>query len=100
MQPGPSSSTGRGALVDHEALVEALSSRRLGGAGQDVFRQEPVPADDPLLTQPTVLLSPHVTGASDRALEMTALAVASAVLQAARGHRPRHVIATPRGECR
>lgn len=87
--------TARGALVDHGALVEALSSGRLGGAGLDVFRQEPVPADDPLLTLPNVVVSPHVAGASDRAMEMTALAVAAAILQAARGRRPRHVISAP-----
>ena len=87
--------TARGALVEHGALVEALASGRLGGAGLDVFRQEPVPADDPLLTLPNVVVSPHVAGASDRAMEMTALAVAAAILQAARGRRPRHVISAP-----
>jgi D-3-phosphoglycerate dehydrogenase len=88
--------TARGALVDHQALVEALAQGRLGGAGLDVFRQEPVPPDDPLLALPTVILSPHIAGASDRAMEMTAFAVAAAILQAARGRRPRHVIAPPR----
>jgi D-3-phosphoglycerate dehydrogenase len=87
--------TARGALIDHGALVEALASGRLGGAALDVFRQEPVPADDPLLTLPNVVVSPHVAGASDRAMEMTALAVAAAILQAARGRRPRHVISAP-----
>ncbi|HWC02065.1 MAG TPA: NAD(P)-dependent oxidoreductase [Methylomirabilota bacterium] len=87
--------TARGALVDHAALVEALRSGRLGGAGLDVFRQEPVPVDDPLLGLPNVVLSPHIGGASDRAMERTALAVAAAILQAARGRRPRHVIAVP-----
>jgi D-3-phosphoglycerate dehydrogenase / 2-oxoglutarate reductase len=88
--------TARGALVDHQALVDALASGRLGGAGLDVFRQEPVAPDDPLLHLPNVILSPHIAGASDRAMETTALAVATAILQVARGRRPRHVIVASR----
>jgi D-3-phosphoglycerate dehydrogenase / 2-oxoglutarate reductase len=89
--------TARGALVDHEALVETLTAGRLAGAGLDVFRQEPVPTDDPLLGMPNVILTPHIAGASDRAMELTALAVASAILQVARGRRPRHLIVPPPG---
>jgi len=87
--------TARGALVEHGALVDALASGRLAGAGLDVFRQEPVPPDDPLLRLPNVVLSPHIAGASDRAMEMTALAVAAAILRVARGRRPRNVITAP-----
>jgi len=54
----------RGALVDEDALVRALASGRLRGAGLDVFATEPLPAGHPLWSAPGVLLTPHVSGVS------------------------------------
>jgi phosphoglycerate dehydrogenase-like enzyme len=54
--------TGRGALVEREALLDALRQGRIAAAGLDVFHEEPVKPDDPILALPTVVLSPHNAG--------------------------------------
>lgn len=66
----------RGGLVDHAALVEALTEKKLAGAMLDVFPIEPLPESSPLWEMPNVLLSPHIAGASgdyyERATELFA----------------------------
>ena len=54
--------TGRGPLVDRDALLEALRQGRIAGAGLDVFHDEPLKPDDPILTLENVVLSPHNAG--------------------------------------
>lgn len=56
--------TARGGVIDEEALVWALESKEIAGAGLDVFAMEPVPHDHPLLSLENVVLSPHTGGGS------------------------------------
>jgi len=53
--------TARAAITDEEALIEALSTGRIAGAGLDVFTLEPLPKDSPIRKLDNVVLSPHIT---------------------------------------
>jgi phosphoglycerate dehydrogenase-like enzyme len=57
--------TARGPIVDEEALVRALTEKRIAGAGLDVFDKEPLPAGHPLTTLANVVLLPHIGWATD-----------------------------------
>jgi phosphoglycerate dehydrogenase-like enzyme len=64
--------TARGGLVDEQALADAVSSGRLGGAALDTFRDEP-PTGSPLLHLENVVLSPHAGAATAEAAQRTSL---------------------------
>jgi phosphoglycerate dehydrogenase-like enzyme len=57
--------TSRAAIVDQDALVDALRQGRLAGAGLDVFEQEPLPAGHPFRELPNVLATPHLGYVTD-----------------------------------
>jgi D-3-phosphoglycerate dehydrogenase len=70
----------RGELVDQAALIEALDSGRLAGAGIDVYPREPVPPDDPLPRHPKVVATPHLGASTVEAQTNVAAQVAQEVL--------------------
>ena len=57
--------TARGPIIDEAALVEALNSGSIAGAGLDVFDVEPLPKGHPLLSTPNTVLSPHNGSSSE-----------------------------------
>ena len=57
---------GRGPTVDEEALIRALESGAIGGAALDVFEQEPVSTNNPLLHRDNVICTPHIASATAR----------------------------------
>ncbi|MEQ8193664.1 MAG: D-2-hydroxyacid dehydrogenase [Rhodospirillales bacterium] len=84
--------TGRGATMDEKALVAALQSGHLGGAGLDVFEVEPLSADSPLWTMDNVVLSPHIAGTSDRTYALFVDLVRGNIERFQKGEPLRHAI--------
>lgn len=62
----------RGAVVDEHALATALREGKIGGAGLDVFQEEPLPEDSPLWDLPNTLITPHNSGLSNRLYQRSA----------------------------
>src|SRR5690606_3636487 len=83
--------TARGALVDEEALIAALRSRRIAAAALDVFESDRMPPAYALLQLDNVILSPHTAGSTPDCLERTALQVADQVLDVLAGRKPQHL---------
>ncbi len=83
--------TARAALVDTAALVEALTSGHLAGAGLDVFDEEPLPPDHPLTRLDTVVLSPHVGWVTQEASQRMRQMPVDNILAHVRG-KPVHVV--------
>lgn len=80
--------TARGSIVDEDALVEALETSTLAGAGLDVFESEPPDSDHPLFACENVLFTPHVAGSTVEALERMSRGAARNIRTVYEGHLP------------
>jgi len=84
--------TARGALVDELALMGALESGHLRGAALDCFYREPPDKDNPLLTHPRVIATPHIAAHTDEAVNRMGWAALENCLAVLRGERPLHIV--------
>nr|WP_309098382.1 D-glycerate dehydrogenase [Fredinandcohnia onubensis] len=78
----------RGGIVDETALYHALKNNQIWAAGLDVFEEEPVPLDHPLLTLPNVVTLPHIGSASVKTRTNMAHLVADNIINVLQGREP------------
>lgn len=81
----------RGAIVSESDLYEALKNGEIGGAGVDVFEQEP-PTESPLLELDNVVLSPHTAAFTHEAMDNMSLEIVDQLINYYQGKRPAHMV--------
>lgn len=82
----------RGPIVDQQALTKALQARQIQGAALDVFEQEPVDPNDPILQLDNVILAPHGIGVTDEICLGNGRSACQAILEVAAGRIPDYVV--------
>jgi D-3-phosphoglycerate dehydrogenase len=83
----------RGAVIDEAALIEALRSGHISAAALDVYEQEPIKPDNPLLTMDNVTITPHLGACALEAMQRMATQVAEGVLDVLEGREPKNKVA-------
>lgn len=83
---------GRGPVIDMAALIDALETGRLGGAGLDVTDPEPLPADSPLWDMENVLITSHTSGSTPKYWDRLGPLVAENIRRIQNGETPRNVV--------
>jgi phosphoglycerate dehydrogenase-like enzyme len=86
----------RGILIDESALLAAVKSGHLYGAGLDVVKDEPVKPSNPLLSTPRIFVTPHIAGATDIMLQGTVNYLGEVLARYAEGILPEGVVNQPK----
>jgi D-3-phosphoglycerate dehydrogenase / 2-oxoglutarate reductase len=82
----------RGTVIDEAALVDALRSGHLAGAGLDVFDPEPAAADNPLFSLPNTICTPHIASYTNASVLRMRIMICAQVASALRGERPTELV--------
>ena len=82
----------RGPIVDQEALTDALKERRIRGAALDVFEEEPVDPDHPLLKLENVIVTPHAVSWTDQCFREIGFSACRSILDVAAGRAPADLV--------
>lgn len=88
--------TARGAVICETDLIDALQKSSFAGAGLDVFSDEPLKADSPLLLLPNVLLTPHMAGSTEECLQRLARTAGADIRRVLSGQVPIHPVNAPK----
>lgn len=81
----------RGAIIDEDALIQAIDEKRIAGAGFDVFGHEPLTPDYPLLGRDNVILTPHLAWWTEEAFERVERDTLDGILDILAGKIPKHL---------
>lgn len=84
--------TSRGAVIDQNALIESLNMGKIKSAGLDVFEEEPLSNDNPLLKMENVVLTPHIASSTVYAVEETFKKAVFNILAYLEGRKPNWII--------
>ncbi len=84
--------TARGPIVDQKALIEALQKGHIQGAGLDVFENEPIDDNDPLLSLDNVILTPHSICWTDECFEGNGKSACESIIAVASGKLPNYIV--------
>ncbi len=82
----------RGGLLEEKALLDALDSGHLQGAGIDVYEQEPPPSDHPYLNRLDIVATPHIAGITDVSRDNLWTTAMNQVIQVCQGEKPPHLL--------
>ena len=85
----------RGALIDLDALADALLSGKLAGAGLDAFEVEPLPADAKILNCENLVLTPHTGAETAESYQRVSMTAAKDIVRVLNGEEPEHLVKSP-----